>query len=55
MIRSSMKMGILQRQAIDKSQQLCQTHIHHVTSLLTYEELRQKVRRVRDRPETIEA
>jgi hypothetical protein len=47
-------MGILQRQAIDKSQQQCQTHMHQVTSLVTYEERRQKVRRITDRPAKME-
>jgi hypothetical protein len=46
-----MKMGILQRQAIDKAQQQCQTHMHRVR----YEERREKVRRIRDRPATMEA
>lgn len=50
-----MKMGVLQRQAILKAQQQCQTHMHHVTSLLTYEEGREKVRRIRDRLATMKA
>jgi hypothetical protein len=50
-----MEMGILQRQAIDKAQQLLQTQIHNITSLWTYEERRQKVRRIKDRSATMEA
>jgi len=50
-----MKMGILQRQATDKTQQQCQANMHHATSLLTYEERTGKVRRIRDRPEKMES
>ena len=50
-----MEIGILQRQAIDKDQQQCQTHIHHVTSLMTCEERREKVKKTRDWPATMAA